>query len=249
MPSSCRIDFITEGGSALSGKQVIKINRSFPVNLQYMPNYSISHWEDFCNRIDSVLDSLALLRKRNSRLSCGLLVLSAFLLATVPVITKIWLGKFLGNFWYVAMFGAFCIPLFGSCYLINSAKSRDREIVYQLENICKDTTDRTDGATFLLRIERFYRPDTKSVGLVKYIQIVTIHDGNTPPRPRTPDTIISSDEAPSSGSTSGHGVAAATFQPTNAESYFIQEGPTEFISTFDRLRAMATRRVDPLDQV
>lgn len=283
--SSCRVDFTTQGGSALNGKQQIKINRTpFPTNLQSLPNYSMIQWEDFCNRIDSVLESLASLRKRNSRLSCSILGLSIFLLAITPVITKIWLGDVLGNFWYVAMFAILTIPLFASCYLINSAKARDQQIVQDLYNVCREATEQTSssmggggGANFYLRREQVYRQDKNSVGIVKYIEVVVFHqdhdggDGNEQPnhshqrmarpsrRPPTPDTVVSSDEAlgtssGTNGSSSGHGalpqLVNVPFQD-HRPGPGPGPGPVQFISTFDRLRALGSgpQNADPSHRV
>lgn len=277
--SPYRVDFIAKGGSTLCGKQQIKIDRTFPTNIQSLQEnsrssssssndyYSITNWEDFCNRIDSVLESLASLRKRNSRLACSLLALSAFLLAITPVITKIWLGDVLGNFWYVAMFVILTIPLFGSCYLVNSANTRDQQIVQDLYNVCREETERIAlGPQFYLRRERVYRQDAKSVGLVKYIEVVVIpynyDDGDTNNnrttrmnRPRTPDTVVSSDEAVSSSiGVSGHDSLQRELD--NMSSLHDHRsggdgGPIEFISTFDRLRALGTSRgnLDPSHRV
>jgi hypothetical protein len=288
--SSCRVDFTTQGGSALNGKQQIKINRTpFPTNLQSLPNYSIIQWEEFCNRIDSVLESLASLRKRNSRMSFSILGLSIFLLAITPLITKVWLGDVLGNFWYVAMFAILTIPLFASCYLINSAKARDQQIVQDLYNVCREasSTEQTSsssmgggGANFYLRREQVHRQDKNSMGIVKYIEVVVFQhqddgdgDGNEPNhnpqrmtrpsrRPRTPDTVVSSDEAlgtsssTNGGSSSGHGtlpqLVNVSFQDHRSGPVpGPVPGPVQFISTFDRLRALGSgpQNTDPSHQV
>jgi hypothetical protein len=173
------------------------------------------------------------------------------------------------------MFAVFTIPLFGSCYLVNSANMRDQQIMQDLYNICRETTERNimgGGAKFYLRRERVYRNDAKSVGIVKYIEVVVVvvlqdnHNGGErnnhhhnqyytrPARPRTPDTVVSLEEVASSSldASSGHGTLQQLEQHHRPGPASGSGSGSRFVSTFDRLRALGSGRqnnVDPSHQV
>jgi hypothetical protein len=207
MPSS-RVDLESTGGSALCGNPVITIKRTFPTNID--AQLSESQWEEFCNQIDSVLEPLGSFKKRNSRVSCYLLIAALVLLILTPLVIKaMWMEQVFGNFWIVAMFGVMSTPLFGICYLVTRSKQKDLQIFNDLYLICAEATDRHPGISFILRRERVYTNAKKSA-IVKYFEIVvaSIHD---PPRGRrTPETM---------GASSGHSIASGE--------------DLEFISTVD----------------
>jgi hypothetical protein len=239
MSPTHRVDFETQGGSALCGEHEIKIARTIPPNLEQHQNYSQSSWDDFCNQIDSVLESLSALRKRNARLSCYVLGVTLVLLVIIPLFTKVWLGQVFGDFWFVAFFIGLCIPMFGICYLTTSAKTKDLEIIGDLHYICKEATERTPGFRFMLKRERVYQ-GSKSVAVIKFILVQDVNAaGRRARRPGTPDTIGSNDDVRTQSSGGGSIlVHAGQVGPQN------DAGP----HLFDRLRSSISR-VDAGDRV
>lgn len=240
MPRTHRVDFETQGGSALCGEHEIKISRTLPPNLEQHQNYSQSSWDDFCNQIDSVLESLAALRKRNARLSCYVLCVTLVLLVIIPLVTKVWLGQVFGEFWFVALFIALCIPMFGMCYLTTSAKTKDLEIISDLHYICKEATERNPGIRFMFKRERVYQ-GSKSVAIVKFILVQDENAaGRQARRPRTPDTIGSNDDVRTQSSGGGGSLVHVGQDGLNHH----DEGP----DLFDRLH-LSIARFEAGDQV
>jgi hypothetical protein len=241
---SHRVNFETGGGSALCGENVVKIARAFPPNLEdHQTSYTNTNWDDFCNQIDSVLETLAATRKRNAQFSCFLMGAAMALLIISPIVTRIFLRSVFGDFWYVIMFATASLPIFGTCYLMTSAKTKDKQIMNDLQYLCKEATERNPGISFMLKRELVHR-GSKSAGAVKFIVVENL---NVPDprrrRPHTPDTLASTDDFQTpigDGGDRFHGLSQE-FVPGD-------ENQVEFVSAFDRLQA-SPAMVDPSQQV
>jgi hypothetical protein len=239
MPFSHRVAFESGGGSALCGENDVKIARAFPPNLKEHPNYTRTNWDDFCNQIDSVLETLAATRKRNSQLSCFLMGAAMALLIISHIVTRIFLRAVFGDFWYVVMFALASLPICGTCYLMTSAKTKDKEIMNDLQYICKEATEHNPGISFMLKRKLVHRGCA--------VKFIVVENLNVPDlrrrRPHTPDTLASTD-----GFQTPIGDGGDRFHGLSQEYVPGDENQVEFVYIFDRLQA-SPAMVDPSQHV
>jgi len=162
------------------------------------------------------------------------------LLITIPLITKVLLSNVFGDFWFVALFIAMCIPMFGMCYLTTSAKTKDLEIIGDLHYICREATERNPGIKFILKRDRVYQEGSTSVAMVKFILVQDENAaGGQGSRPRTPDTLGSSDDVRTQSSAGG-----SSLHVGQEDLQYYDEGP----DFYNRLR-LSIARVDADYQV
>ncbi|GFH50146.1 predicted protein [Chaetoceros tenuissimus] len=188
-----RVDFENVGGGPLCGPPpVVKIKRDFPTNLENLPNFTQSDWDQFCNKIDVCLDPLTQIRRRNARLACFLAAFFFIMLVVAPLVTRFLAYDRLGSNWGAVMFAMLMCPILGFCYLISSSRGKDLKILGELYDVCEESTEHYLGINFVLKRERVFGGTTsKSTRIIKFIEVQARRNDDEERRPRTPDTLSS----------------------------------------------------------